>query len=131
MIEATCEHPYEVVGSFLSHDVRGSEPVCDYFLEKAMAVANGAEPIETFGDAHDVTICADHVALMHRYIPDDFPAMSVKLESFIEVLTFWKDIIKKWDRAGRSKDFTASAEFDFPAVDIGRRNGDRFDIEKS
>jgi len=113
----TFEHPYEVVGSFLMDDAQLSGS--DYYLEKARDVAHGAMPIEIAGNAHDVEIFAEHVALVNRY-SDDYPPVVVKMESFVAALEFWKGAAEKWDRAGRPIDFIANAEFDFPAVEFKR-----------
>jgi hypothetical protein len=114
----TFDHPYKVVGSFLFYDAQlsGSE----YYLEEARKVARGGKPVEIVGNAHDVEIYAEHVALVNRYSDDD-PPIIVKLESFIEALEFWKDVVDKWDRADRPKEFTASADFVFPEVESRRK----------
>jgi hypothetical protein len=111
----TFEHPYEVVGSFLADDAQYSG--ADYFLEKASPTFPGGDPIRFYGNAHEVIIRRDNVSLENLY-SDDFPPAVIKLDSFIEVLQFWKEIVKKWDDAGRPVGFTASAEFDFPAADV-------------
>ena len=111
----TFEHPYEVVGSFLFHDVQLSGS--DYYLGEARDVAHGGKPVEIVGNAHDVEIFAEHVALVNRY-SGGFPPVVVKIESFIEALDFWKEIVEKWVRAGRPKEFTASADFVIPEVDM-------------
>ena len=119
-IEPTFERPYEVVGSFLFHDAQLSGS--DYYLGEARNVLNGGKSVELWGNAHDLTISADHVSLVNRY-SDDFPPVLLKLDSFIEVLEYWKEIVNMWDRAGRPTDFTANADFVFPEVDLGQNNG--------
>ena len=90
--------PFSLVGTFLTQDVQRCVASCDHYLGEAVGVASGTRKIvEIQGNGHVVRIVPERVSI--RNIHDaELQPVSLSMDAFVGVLTYWKSIVVAWDR---------------------------------
>jgi hypothetical protein len=112
------DHPFGVIGSFLDDDVQRSVESCNQYISWTEEVANGDKPLEITGNAHEVVIQATSVSMRCIYDETALP-ITLVASDFVEVLEYWRSIVRDWQQKGRPGDYSATRDFEFRGAKIG------------
>lgn len=88
--------PYQVVGSFLGSDVHGNDVFCKELIDLCDQIRAGKlKEWSGVGNAHEVKIKGDFVAIENIYDHFDFPPCTISIDVFRKVLEEWLVFIKE------------------------------------